>query len=224
MDEFTQQYFETALWSSSDESDDQGGEPLDKNYDIRDFDPATRDKMIADCADFQERFGVLIDEGGGDYGLAGHDFWLTRNGHGAGFWDGDWPEPQATKLTNASKEYGEFYLYLGDPDEDGERLIYGPPPGAYGVREHGGRPWVASGRGVVRAPIQADQWRVQAGRYLYFGNKPFVHLDKESTETAPVTADGTAYLIAELFNQNGVTPDTIYERHMGHAPRARRHR
>lgn len=20
----------------------------------------------------------------------GHDFWLTRNGHGAGFWDGDW--------------------------------------------------------------------------------------------------------------------------------------
>jgi hypothetical protein len=22
----------------------------------------------------------------------GHDFWLTRQGHGAGFWDGDWPE------------------------------------------------------------------------------------------------------------------------------------
>ena len=21
---------------------------------------------------------------------AGTDFWLTRNGHGAGFWDGDW--------------------------------------------------------------------------------------------------------------------------------------
>lgn len=127
MDEFTQQYFDTALWSSNDESDDSGGEPLDKNYGIEDFDPATRDKMIADCADFQERFGTLIDEGGGDYGRAGHDFWLTRNGHGAGFWDGDWPEPQATKLTDASKEYGEFDLYLGDEDEDGERVIYGTP-------------------------------------------------------------------------------------------------
>jgi len=34
---------------------------------------------------------------------AGHDFWLTRNGHGAGFWDGDWPET-GDALTEASKE------------------------------------------------------------------------------------------------------------------------
>jgi hypothetical protein len=45
---------------------------------------------------------------------AGHDFALTRNGHGAGFWDGDWPEPAATELTKLSKEYGEVDLYVGD--------------------------------------------------------------------------------------------------------------
>lgn len=46
--------------------------------------------------------------------LAGHDFWLTRSGHGAGFWDGDWPEPAASTLDKASKEFGNVDLYVGD--------------------------------------------------------------------------------------------------------------
>jgi hypothetical protein len=45
---------------------------------------------------------------------AGHDVWLTRNGHGCGFWDGDWSEPAATRLTKASKKFGEFNLLVGD--------------------------------------------------------------------------------------------------------------
>ena len=45
---------------------------------------------------------------------AGHDFWLTRNGHGCGYWDGDYPEPQATEMTDASKVFGEFNIYPGD--------------------------------------------------------------------------------------------------------------
>jgi hypothetical protein len=130
MDEFTYAYFETALWSSNDESDPEtGGDPLDQNYGIGDFAPEARKDMITDAKDFQKRFGHLIESAGGDWGQAGHDFWLTRNGHGAGFWDGDWPEPQATELTNASKQYGECNLYVGD---DG--LIYtyecGRPPRA----------------------------------------------------------------------------------------------
>ena len=44
---------------------------------------------------------------------AGHDFWLTRNGHGCGFWDGDWPELIGEKLTEASKDFGSFDLYIG---------------------------------------------------------------------------------------------------------------
>jgi hypothetical protein len=49
-----------------------------------------------------------------DSGQGGHDFWLTRNGHGAGFWDGDWPEEVGKRLTEASKKYGEVYLYVQD--------------------------------------------------------------------------------------------------------------
>jgi hypothetical protein len=51
---------------------------------------------------------------------AAHDYWLTRNGHGCGFGDGDWPEPQATKLDLASRAVGEYHLYLG---HDGK--VYG---------------------------------------------------------------------------------------------------
>jgi len=45
---------------------------------------------------------------------AGHDFWLTRNGHGAGFWDGDWQEPAGAELSKASKAFGEINLYVSD--------------------------------------------------------------------------------------------------------------
>lgn len=44
----------------------------------------------------------------------GHDFWLTRNGHGAGFWDGDLPEELGKKLTKISEEFGNIGLYIND--------------------------------------------------------------------------------------------------------------
>lgn len=108
LDPFTRQYVETALWSSNDDA----GDPLDNNYGIEDMDPATLRTMAADCARFQSDNSGDIPPDGDE--RAGHDFWLTRNGHGAGFWDGDWPEPAATRLTDASKAFGEFDLYVGD--------------------------------------------------------------------------------------------------------------
>jgi len=121
LDDFTLAYVECALWSSNDESDETGGEPLDSNYGLDDIAPATLSMMRADCAKFQEacgdhfisdnhksRFDCDIDE------QAGHDFWLTRNGHGAGFWDGDWVEPAASILDKSSKTFGCFNLYVGD--------------------------------------------------------------------------------------------------------------
>lgn len=106
MDTFTRQYIETALWSSTDFD----GNPLDDQYDADDLAPETLKQMIEDCKDFQEHHSDLWD----DDSRAGHDFWLTRNRHGAGFWDGDYPEPQASKLTDASHAYGSCDLYPGD--------------------------------------------------------------------------------------------------------------
>ena len=51
--------------------------------------------------------------------INGHDFWLTRNRHGAGFWDRGL-EFVGINLTDAAHAWGEFNLYVGD---DG--LIYG---------------------------------------------------------------------------------------------------
>ena len=126
IDQFTLAYIECALWSSTDDD----GEPLDGLYSIDDLAPETIKAMRSDCADFQATFGELIQ---GRETQAAHDFWLTRNRHGAGFWDGDWrfsgemtenDEPKqiediGTYLTEMSHAYGEANLYVGD---DG--LIY----------------------------------------------------------------------------------------------------
>lgn len=43
-----------------------------------------------------------------------HDFILTRNHHGAGFWDGDWREPYGAALTQLAHRFGELNSYVGD--------------------------------------------------------------------------------------------------------------
>ena len=105
-DEFTRAYIEAAIWSSTDEN---RGEPMDKNYGPLDLAQPTLRRMVADCKKFQ---GKTWDKIASDPAKAGHDFWLTRNGHGAGFWDGGWPEAVGNALTSHSKSYGEVHLYV----------------------------------------------------------------------------------------------------------------
>ena len=117
MDAFTLQYTATALWSSMDNSNDQGGEPLDANFDIGEIAAETLATIKEDCEAFQRD---NADDIGCEYERAGHDFWLTRNHHGAGFWDGDWRHDVGKRLTEAAHVYGSVDLYVGD---DGK--IYG---------------------------------------------------------------------------------------------------
>jgi hypothetical protein len=120
LDDFTRAYIECALWSTNDESDEQGGEPLDSNYGILDIDQDTLETMAEDCRQFQEENAA--DLARYDHPLwtaaelGGHDFWLTRNGHGCGFWDRRdcLPDNAGKRLTAASEKYGEFYLYVCD--------------------------------------------------------------------------------------------------------------
>lgn len=119
LDRFTEAYIECALWSSTDNSDDQGGAPLDDNYGLDDIAEETLLQAKEDCEAFQRDNWDDIERSRESLEQAGHDFWLTRNGHGAGFWDrglGDVGE----RLTKASKVYGSVDLYIGD---DGK--IYG---------------------------------------------------------------------------------------------------
>jgi hypothetical protein len=121
LDQFTKAYIDCALWSSTDDND----EPLDAgNHELSN---ETITSMIQDCKSFQEDNETVLAywyvECGESEDRAGHDFWLTRNGHGAGFWD-RWnsatDEGKIGKaLTDASHTYESCDLYLGDDD-----LIY----------------------------------------------------------------------------------------------------
>ena len=99
------QYLETAIWASTDED----GEPLDSRFVVDDFADEAVKQAEKDCLDFM----AANDVGDLDDDDVGHNFWLTRNGHGAGFWDrglgalGD-------RLTKASEAYGSCDVYVGD--------------------------------------------------------------------------------------------------------------
>ena len=114
LDEFERAYLTAALWSSNDESDESGGEPLDANYGIEDIAPESIRKAKEDCKKFRTMAGELLD--GVDEGQAGHDFWLTRNGHGAGFWDRRELKEGGVgkKLTDLCKKFGEINPMVGD--------------------------------------------------------------------------------------------------------------
>lgn len=107
-------YLETMLWSTNDNSDEKGGEPLDKNYDISDIAPELIEQSKKDITAFYEKAGDTLDRY--DDKQIGHDFWLTRNRHGAGFWDGDYEEVEGDgdKLTEIAQEFGEVDPYVGD--------------------------------------------------------------------------------------------------------------
>ena len=109
-------YIECALWSSTDDACN----PLDKNYGPDDIAPETRARMERDWYLFCLRADGLIVDANLMRGQcsaetqAAHDFWLTRNGHGAGFWDGDWEKSAGEKLTALAKKFGGMDLYVGD--------------------------------------------------------------------------------------------------------------
>ena len=102
-------YITCALWSSTDDD----GEPLD-DYDLRED---AHETMRADVANFVTSCSDL-DLSEMDAEQFGHDFWLTRNGHGAGFWDRGLGE-LGDILTERCKPYGECNLYVDDGGEVG---------------------------------------------------------------------------------------------------------
>jgi|SRR5215467_2931625 len=108
-------YIEAALWSSTDEN----GEPLDGLYEPYDFaDEANQSihETVSDWLDLLEAEGIDWREFWSAEQL-GHDFWLTRNRHGAGYWDrysNGLGETIGRKLTELAHAYGESDVYVGD--------------------------------------------------------------------------------------------------------------
>lgn len=122
-------YIECALWSSTAyvewngvtdsfvPSEDNDQSFLDHNFDSDDLASETEDAMIQDCEAFYD--ANADDLATLDAEQVGHDFWLTRNGHGAGFWDRGLGA-LGNRLSDACRPYGDFNLYVGN---DGK--VYG---------------------------------------------------------------------------------------------------
>jgi len=109
---FVDAYLKAAIWSSNDESDDSGGRPLDERFSINDFDQSAVNKAVRDCNKFITENRETLERVGGTDEQHGHDFWLTRNGHGAGYWDRGYG-PDGDILADAARDYGEKNIYVG---------------------------------------------------------------------------------------------------------------
>lgn len=125
--EFFRGYVACALWCGVWARGPEDTEALHREdseaLDVDDLDPSVREEMAWECLDFvaanvddliayaERHPGNDHDGGPGDF--AGHDFWLTRNGHGAGYWDrGD--GALGDRLSDASRPYGTYDLMLND--------------------------------------------------------------------------------------------------------------
>ena len=105
---FLDAYIRAALWTSVDNR----GICLDETYTAKDFYADVTCQMIEDCAAFLAKADIpdnLLPQ-------AGHDFWLTRNGHGSGFWDRPeiYGEEKAQELSALAETFGVVDLYVGD--------------------------------------------------------------------------------------------------------------
>lgn len=109
--EFRKGYIDALLWSSvnNDAEDEQYFDELANGYE--NFGVDSQERIDKDCKDFLEKALKFIPED--SFGQAGHDFALTRNEHGAGFWDreDEYGQDAAEKLNNIATSFGEVYLF-----------------------------------------------------------------------------------------------------------------
>ena len=135
LDRFRKAYIGIALedFEAYLRDDPERGTPPDSGLYADDLDDDTYDEIAAECAVFWNRNRAYIlgcgvnnnyDNNGGRWSIeerAAHDFYLTRNGHGAGFWDR--PELwgyHKDRLTQDSEWFGPTNFEIGD---DG--IVYG---------------------------------------------------------------------------------------------------
>lgn len=128
LSDFTRGYIEAAFFTDEERLTDEMGEEMPNvlfNGTDTEFETPSAPsfemladesltKIIEDCAGFEMLNKALLD-GAGTAEQNGHDFWLTRNRHGAGFWDRGYGEV-GDKLTTAAQKYSECNLFYSSED------------------------------------------------------------------------------------------------------------
>ena len=119
-DEFANGYAETMLWANAYRDGEDGCEPVDALHDGVELSEKAEAALWQDSLDFLTPQVVRLINGatrrtGYSLSQAGHDFALTRNGQGAGFWDRDLGLV-GEALTKIARPCGERSLWI---DADG---------------------------------------------------------------------------------------------------------
>lgn len=108
-------YFECMFWADIENNDDiPNGNCLDFS-DIN-LECLIREFEILD--NFFELTEDILDKTEYSHSQTCHDLYLTKNGHGCGFWENDYcNEEQGKKLTEIANSLGENNIYLSDDNK-----------------------------------------------------------------------------------------------------------
>jgi hypothetical protein len=135
-----QQLAVTLLWSETDNSTPEGGEPFDRNYAVEDIDKDSLDKLHQRFQAFVSKAEAEITKlkgsdwssvddfytgsGTGGFHLE-HDYIMTVNGHGCGYWErSDW-EPEVGKiLTDLARQEKEIHCFTNHIDHGQDGKVY----------------------------------------------------------------------------------------------------
>ena len=107
-------YLDAALWVGVWDADGD----LVHGLTVADIDSATLREAESDVADFARSMWSILSTTEPWATMpeqAGHDFYLTRNGHGAGFWDRG-TGAAGDELSDAARPYGsvDWFLQAGE--------------------------------------------------------------------------------------------------------------
>ena len=107
-------YLTAAVWADGcdpDTGEHADADPYTLALDIVDaFTPAAIAAARELVADLCDRHGAILADY--DPSAVGHDLWLTRQHHGAGYWDGDYREDHGEILTAYAHSLGEATCYV----------------------------------------------------------------------------------------------------------------
>lgn len=103
LDDFTKGYIAAMYWTEE--------EAIGSDCELTE---EALDDVKNECIQFYQGNAELLSTMSPDFSQHGHDFWLTRNGHGAGFWDRGYDEDSAQAMTLESQRYGSAYIESDD--------------------------------------------------------------------------------------------------------------
>jgi len=108
-------YLETALWLAPD---DESEKDNFENMTIYNFSKEAYQQAENEIKWFLDVAGNAIERSNLNDQAVGFYLWLTRNGHGSGFWDHSYNNKEdEEELCYLSKILGECWIYIGDDNK-----------------------------------------------------------------------------------------------------------